>query len=221
MVIQMSTGNKIRVMVVDDQKELAEGIKSVLSIDPEIEVVALAHDGADALGKIRIFTPDVVLMDVRMPTMDGVIATQRIKTETPNVQVVILTTFDDSDYILSAINYGASGYLLKDIGSTALIDAVKNAYAGDTILPAKIARRIADAAKDVSVDKGSKLKRAFQMSDREVEIALMMYEGFTNRQISSALKISEGTTRNYISTIYIKTQSENRQGAIAAIKEIL
>ena len=217
----MSTGNKIRVVVVDDQKELAEGIKSVLSTDPEIEVVALAHDGADALGKIRIFTPDVVLMDVRMPTMDGVIATQRIKTETPNVQVVILTTFDDSDYILSAINYGASGYLLKDIGSTALIDAVKNAYAGDTILPAKIARRIADAAKDVSVDKGSKLKRAFQMSDREVEIALMMYEGFTNRQISSALKISEGTTRNYISTIYIKTQSENRQGAIAAIKEIL
>ena len=134
---------------------------------------------------------------------------------------MILTTFDDSDYILNAINNGASGYLLKDIGSAALIDAVKNAHAGDTILPAKIARRIADAAKNVAADREIKLKRAFGLSEREVEIALMIYEGFTNRQISSALKLSEGTTRNYISTIYIKTNSENRQGAIAAIRQVL
>ncbi|MFR1982928.1 MAG: response regulator [Christensenellaceae bacterium] len=127
-------------------------------------------------------------MDIRMPNMNGVVATQSIKAKYPDVKVVILTTFDDSDYILNAINNGASGYLLKDIGSTALIDAVKNAYAGDTILPAKIARRIADAAKNVSSDREIKLKRAFSLSDREVEIALMLYEGFTNRQISSALK---------------------------------
>ena len=217
----MAEGRKIKVVIADDQMVLAEGIKSVLETDKEIEVCGVAQDGFEALELVKTTSPDVVLMDIRMPNMNGVVATKRIKSEYPNVKVVVLTTFDDSDYILSAINYGASGYLLKDIGSTALIDAVKNAYAGDTILPAKIARRIADAAKDVSVDKGAKLKRAFQMSDREVEIALMMYEGFTNRQISSALKISEGTTRNYISTIYIKTQSENRQGAIAAIKEIL
>lgn len=211
----------IRVMVVDDQRELAEEIKSVLEVDEQIKVVYVAGNGAEAVSKIRSTQPDVVLMDVRMPTMDGVIATQRIKTENPSVQVVILTTFDDSDYILNAINYGASGYLLKDIGGAALISAVKNAYAGDTILPAKIARRITDAAKNVSVNREYKLKKEFNLSDREVEIALMMYEGFTNRQISSALKISEGTTRNYISAIYIKTQSENRLGAIAAIKEIL
>ena len=217
----MAEGRKIKVVIADDQMVLAEGIKSVLETDKEIEVCGVAQDGFEALELVKTTSPDVVLMDIRMPNMNGVVATKSIKMQYPDVKVVILTTFDDSDYILSAINYGASGYLLKDIGSTALIDAVKNAYAGDTILPAKIARRIADAAKDVSVDKGAKLKRAFQMSDREVEIALMMYEGFTNRQISSALKISEGTTRNYISTIYIKTQSENRQGAIAAIKEIL
>ena len=156
-----------------------------------------------------------------MPNMNGVVATQRIKAEYPDVKVVILTTFDDSDYILNAINYGASGYLLKDIGATALIDAVKNAYAGDTILPAKIARRIADAAKHVAADREIKLTRDFGLSDREVEIALMMYEGFTNRQISNALKLSEGTTRNYVSSIYVKTGSENRAGAIAAIKAIL
>ena len=212
---------KIRVMVVDDQRELALEIKSVLETDEKIEVVYVAGDGADAVSKIRALTPDVVLMDVRMPTMDGVVATQRIKTENPSVQVIILTTFDDSDYILGAISYGASGYLLKNIGGAALIDAVKNAYAGDTILPASIAKRITDAAKNVSVNREYKLKKEFNLSDREVEIALMMYEGFTNRQISSALKISEGTARNYISAIYVKTQSENRAGAIAVIKEVL
>lgn len=156
-----------------------------------------------------------------MPNMNGVVATQRIKTEYPNTKVVILTTFDDSDYILNAINNGASGYLLKDISATSLINAVKNAHEGDTILPAKIARRIASAAKDVAADREIKMKRAFGMSDREVEIALMMYEGFTNRQISSALKLTEGTTRNYISAIYIKTDSENRQDAIRAIAQVL
>ena len=160
-------------------------------------------------------------MDIRMPNMNGVVATQRIKAEYPEVKVVILTTFDDSDYILNAINNGASGYLLKDIGGSALIDAVKNAYAGDTILPAKIARSIAAAAKNVSADREIKLTRAFSFSDREVEIALMMYEGFTNRQISAALKLSEGTTRNYVSSIYVKTHSENRAEAVNAIKSVL
>lgn len=212
---------KIKVMVVDDQKELAEEIASVLLTDGGLEVVGTALDGFDALEKMPTLQPDVVLLDIRMPNMNGVVATQRIKAEYPDVKVVILTTFDDSDYILNAINNGASGYLLKDIGGNALIDAVKNAYAGDTILPAKIARRIADAAKHVSADREIRLMRAFSMSDREVEIALMMYEGFTNRQISAALKLSEGTTRNYVSTIYIKTNAENRAGAVEAIKQVL
>lgn len=212
---------KIKVLIADDQVILAEGIRSVLETDPELEVTDLAFDGFDALSKMEKNLPDVVLMDIRMPDMNGVVATQSIKSRYPDVKVVILTTFDDSDYILNAINNGASGYLLKDIGSTALIDAIKNAYAGDTILPAKIARRIADAAKTVASDREIKVKRAFGLSDRETEIALMLYEGFTNRQISSALKISEGTTRNYISSIYIKTNSENRAGAAAAIKGVL
>lgn len=212
---------KIKVLITDDQTELAEELKSVLETDPKMQVVGTATDGFDALQKMRDIQPDVVLMDIRMPNMNGVVATQRIKTEYPDVKVVILTTFDDSDYILNAINNGASGYLLKDIGSNALIDAVKNAYEGDTILPAKIARRIADAAKHVAADREIKLMRAFALSDREVEIALMMYEGFTNRQISAALKLTEGTTRNYVSSIYIKTNSENRAGAVQAIKAVL
>ena len=212
---------RIKVMVVDDQEDLAKEICSVLSTDADLQAVGIAMDGLDALQKMSAYQPDVVLLDIRMPNMNGVVATQQIKTQYPDVKVVILTTFDDSDYILNAINNGASGYLLKDIGSNALIDAVKNAYAGDTILPAKIAKRIADAAKHVAADREIKLSRAFSLSDREVEIALMIYEGFTNRQISSALKISEGTTRNYVSGIYEKLGCENRASALETIKAVL
>ena len=213
--------DKIKVLLADDQLPLAQELKNVLETDESLEVVGIATDGFEALSLMKTITPDVVLMDIRMPNMNGVVATQRIKAEYPQVKVVVLTTFDDSDYILNAINNGASGYLLKDIGGSALIDAVKDAYQGDTILPAKIARKITDAARFVAADREIKLTRAFALSDREVKIALMIYEGFTNRQISSALKLSEGTTRNYVSSIYEKMQSENRTEAVAKIKEIL
>ena len=216
-----NSGKKIRVLIADDQTILAEGIKSVLETDLGWETARIAGYEAEAMEKCRVWRPDVVLMDIRMPNMNGVVATQRIKSEFPDTKVVVLTTFDDSDYILNAINHGASGYLLKDISSSALIDAVKNAYAGDTILPAKIAKRIADAAKDVTASRELRLKRAFLLSDRETEIALMMYEGFTNRQISSALKLTEGTARNYISAIYIKTGSDNRTSFLRVVKEVL
>ena len=171
----------IKVLLVDDQQILAEGIKSVLKTCKEIEVVGIALDGAQAVDACEKLKPDVVLMDIRMPNMNGVVATKRIKETDADIKIIILTTFDDSDYILSALNNGASGYLLKDIGATALIDAVKNAYAGDTILPAKIAKKITDAAVMVTSDKEFKLKKNFNRSEREAEIALMLYDGFTNR----------------------------------------
>lgn len=211
----------IKVMLVDDQIILAEGIKSVLETSGDIVVAGIASDGCEAVELAVSVKPDVVLMDIRMPNMNGVAATKKIKETLPSCKIIILTTFDDSDYILSAINNGASGYLLKDIGSTALIDAIRNAYAGDTILPSKIAKKITDAALMVSSDREIKLKRAYGLSDREAGIAMMILEGFTNRQIASALKLSDGTSRNYISTIYLKLGVENRTAAIAKIKEIV
>lgn len=212
---------KIKVLLADDQAILADGIKSVIESCEDLEVVGIAHDGFEALQLLDETSPDVVLMDIRMPNMNGVIATREIKQKRPEVKVLVLTTFDDSDYILSAINNGASGYLLKDTSASALIDAVKNAYAGDTILPAKIARRIADAAKLVTSDREIKLKRTFGFSDREVEIALMLCEGFTNKQIAAALKLSDGTSRNYISAIYEKLNCDSRSAAVAKMKDVL
>ncbi|MDE7301162.1 MAG: response regulator transcription factor [Clostridia bacterium] len=211
----------IKVMLVDDQIILAEGIKSVLETSDDIRVVGVASDGTEAVEMADSLKPDVVLMDIRMPNMNGVAATKKIKETRPECKIIILTTFDDSDYILSAINNGASGYLLKDIGSTALIDAIRNAHAGDTILPSKIAKKITDAAIMVSSDRELKLKRAFGLSEREAGIAMMLLEGFTNRQIAAALKLTDGTSRNYISAIYLKLGVENRTAAISKIKEVI
>ncbi len=210
----------IKVLLVDDQQILAEGIKSVLQTSSELSVVGIASDGLRAVDACMQLKPDVVLMDIRMPNMNGVVATKRIKEIDDNIKIIVLTTFDDSDYILSAINNGASGYLLKDIGATALIDAIKNAYNGDTILPAKIAKKITDAAAMVTNDKEYKLKRAFNLSEREVEIALMLYDGFTNRQIASALKLTDGTSRNYISSIYLKLGVDGRAAAVEKIRSL-
>lgn len=212
---------KIKVLLADDQTILADGIRSVLTSCPDFEVVGIAADGVETVELTEKLKPDVILMDIRMPNMNGVIATQEIKRRRPDIKILILTTFDDSDYILNAINNGASGYLLKDTSSSALIDAIKNAYAGDTILPAKIAKRIADAAKMVSSDREIKLKRRFGFSDREVEIAIMLYEGFTNKQIANALKLSDGTSRNYISSIYVKMECDNRTDAVEKMKAVI
>lgn len=210
----------IKILLADDQTILTEGIKSVLETCPDFKVVGIAQDGAEAVKLCESLKPDVVLMDIRMPNMNGVVATKRIKEIDDRVKIIVLTTFDDSDYILSAINNGASGYLLKDIGATALIDAVKNAYAGDTILPAKIAKKITDAAAMISSDKEYKLKKAFNFSEREVEIALMLSDGFTNRQIASALKLSDGTARNYISAIYLKLGADGRAAAVEKLRNL-
>ena len=213
---------KIKVMIVDDQVILSEGIRSVLASSDELDVIATAADGKESLelmeqGKV----PDVVLLDIRMPNMNGVVTTGEIKKRFPDVKILILTTFDDSDYILSALNNGACGYLLKDISAPALIDAVKNAHAGDTILPAKIARKITDAARMVTSGREIRLRKEFGLSERETEIAVMLFDGFNNRQIASALNLSDGTARNYISSIYLKLGCDNRAEAIAKMKEAL
>ena len=213
---------KIKVMIVDDQVILSEGIRSVLASSEDLDVIAVAHDGQEALDEMEKGSlPDVVLLDIRMPNMNGVVTTGEIKKRYPDVKVLMLTTFDDSDYILSALNNGACGHLLKDISAPALIDSIKNAYAGDTILPAKIAKKISDAAKLVTSDRELRLRRAFGLSDREVEIAVMIFEGFNNRQIASALNLSDGTARNYISAIYLKLGCDGRADAIARMKELL
>lgn len=213
--------NKINVVLADDQQILLEGIKSILETDSDIQVVETANNGKKAIEAVEKHIPHVVLMDIRMPEMNGVECTKIIKDRWPSIAVLMLTTFDDGEYIVDALRFGASGYLLKDISGVKLIQAVKDAYNGDTILPSSVAARIAGKLSERIVEPGEKLKKVLGLSEREVEIAVMISQGFTNRQISSALFISEGTVRNYTSSVYGKLGVEDRTMAAIKIKEIM
>jgi len=211
----------IKVLLVDDQKILLDGLKAILETDPGIEVISTALDGNMAIESIERQTPDVVLMDIRMPEMNGVECTRVIKGKWPRLAVLVLTTFDDEKYIVDALKNGACGYILKDISGDKLIQAVKDAYNGENILPAKVAARIVQKVSGRLDSPKDKLKKALGLSEREVEIAVMLSQGFTNKQIASALFISDGTVKNYTSAVYGKLGVEDRTAAAIKIRQLL
>jgi DNA-binding NarL/FixJ family response regulator len=221
--------DKIRVLIADDQTLMRDGLKTILELEENIEVVALAKDGVEALAFCAKIDPQVVLMDIRMPNMDGVECTKLIKETYPNIVVLILTTFDDEDFIVKALSYGATGYILKDIQGDALIKAICDAHKAAFILPSKIAIKLAGKiSKDLDhkFEAPKKTREAtglnsLDLSDREIEIAKMISEGFTNKQIASALYISGGTVKNYVSNLYSKIGISDRTAAAIYIKNLL
>jgi DNA-binding NarL/FixJ family response regulator len=221
--------DKIRVLIADDQTLMRDGLKTILELEENIEIVALAKDGVEAIRLCAETRPQVVLMDIRMPNMDGVQCTKLIKDTFPSIVILILTTFDDEEYIVKALSNGASGYILKDIEGDGLIKAVQDAYKGNFILPSKIAIVLAGKiSKDYSKDtkntakvNESKLLCSFGLSEKEIEIAKMLAQGFTNKQIASALYISGGTVKNYVSNLYSKIGISDRTSAAIYIKDLL
>jgi DNA-binding NarL/FixJ family response regulator len=206
----------IKVLLVDDQIILLDGLKAILETDNSIKVIGTVTSGETAITAIKRMAPEVVLMDIRMQGMNGVECVKRIKEEWPNIAVLMLTTFDDEEYILDALRYGACGYLLKDISGEGLLKAVKDASNGDTILPSRIAAQIAGHITVKPRSNEEMVRSAFGLSEREAELAVMLAKGFTNKQIASALFITEGTVKNYISSIYRKLGVEDR--TLVAIK---
>ncbi|MFD4675477.1 response regulator [Lentzea sp. NPDC058450] len=182
-----------RVLVVDDQRLIREGIASLLGLQPGIEVVGTAADGHEAVEQAVVLAPDVVLMDVRMPGVDGVEAVALIRRRAPSCRVVMLTTFDDEDYVVRSLRAGATGYLLKDLPSQELAAAVKLAAAGVAQFDPAAAARLA-AALDRTGDREP-------LTVREVEVLRLVASGATNREIADRLHLSEGTVKNHISRI--------------------
>jgi DNA-binding NarL/FixJ family response regulator len=200
----------IKVIVIDDQSLMRDGLEIILNSDSELKVVACGENGKEAIELSQRFIPDLVLMDLRMPIMGGVEATKVIKNRLPNVKVLLLTTFDDEEYIIEAMNSGASGYIFKDIEKVKLIEAIKECVKGSFIMPSKVA---AILAKHAVKKEQAPLKEDFKelnLTDREIEIAVMITEGFTNKQIASALYITDGTVKNYVSSIYSKIGINDR-----------
>jgi len=211
---------KIRVLVADDQRLVRDGIASLLSIQDGIEVVGTASNGEEAVEQALAQKPEVALMDIRMPIMDGVEATRRIKRELPECQVLMLTTFDDEEYVLDALSAGACGYLLKDIPANDMASAIKAAYQGIYQLDPGVAGKMLLA---LSADRGrtepaiAVPHTAADLSAREVEVLRLIAKGASNREIAEHLVISEGTVKNHISNILNRLGLRDRtQAAIYA-----
>jgi DNA-binding NarL/FixJ family response regulator len=216
-----STAAPVRVLVVDDQRLIREGIASLLSIQPGITVVGMASDGREALEKAIALDPDVVLMDVRMPECDGAQATGRIRRELPRCQVVMLTTFDDEEYVVQALRAGAAGYLLKDLPARELADAVRLARSGIAQFDSQAAGRLASAlARHPAAEGGDNSgsgKTGHSLTAREVDVLRLIARGATNREIAAHLFLSEGTVKNHISRILNRIGLRDRtQAAIYA-----
>ncbi len=213
---------KITILIADDQTLMREGLKIILDLEEDMEVVATAENGKQAYQLAGEFKPDIVLMDIRMPEMDGVESTKLIKRDYPDIAVIMLTTFNDEEYIIQALSYGAGGYLLKDIPGNKLIEAVRNGANGTLILPAPVAAKLSAKLSQITLE-GRLMDKTFpiKLSEREKEIASLIVEGETNRQIANRLYISEGTVKNYISTIYSKIGISDRTKAALYLRGYL
>lgn len=202
----------INTVIVDDQEIVREGLKMILSLHHEIRIVGEAANGEELLNMLEKISPDVVLMDVRMPIMDGIEATKRLKSKWPEIKVIILTTFQEDEYIFSSLKYGADGYVFKDAGSDVIMESIRAACSGNMLLNSTVSKKIMGAIKEFpdtkQEDKYLELKNI--LTPREIDVCGQILKGKSNRDIGKALFVTEGTIKNYISHILDKLNLSNR-----------
>ncbi|MFE2062228.1 response regulator [Streptomyces sp. NPDC059467] len=214
-----SSGSPVRVVVADDQQMVRQGFTVLLNAQPGIEVVGQAVDGLDAVVQVAELTPDVVLMDIRMPELGGIEATRRIVGEHPDIKVLVLTTFDLDEYVYEALRAGASGFLLKDASADKLAEAVRVVAAGDALLAPGITRRL--IAQFSQLDGGrvrAPLKtRVGELTERETEVLALIAQGLSNAEIAERLVVAEQTVKTHVGRILVKLGLRDRtQAAVFA-----
>ncbi|MEU7852725.1 response regulator transcription factor [Nonomuraea sp. NPDC049141] len=200
----------IRVLLVDDQELMRRGLRKLLEIEDGIEVVGEAADGWEALAAVPRSTPDVVLVDARMPRMDGVELTARLAAEHPRIAALVLSTFEEDAYIFGALRAGARGYLLKDCTPEELIAGIRKAYEGETVLDGPVATRLVAELRGWPRGPVSPFRGQELLSGRELEVARMIAVGATNREIAARLFITEGTVKNHVSSMLRKLGLRDR-----------
>lgn len=205
----------MNVILADDQLMIRESLKIVLESEPDITVAGTAQDGVQALAPLEKHNVDVAVLDIRMPKMDGVLCTREIKKRFPDVKVIILTTFDDDDFVYSALRYGASGYLLKGLDTRELVKAIRTVHQGGAMINPDVAHKVVDMFSRVSQTTGIEVEpeQEAALSDTERAIIREVGKGKSNREISKTLFLSEGTVRNYLSGILSKLDLRDRTAA--------
>ncbi|MCP4360986.1 MAG: response regulator transcription factor [Chloroflexi bacterium] len=207
----------MKVIICDDQAIIREGLELLLKLESEIEIVGLAPNGFEAVEMVEQESPDLVLMDLKMPGMNGVEATRRIRTQHPTVKVLVLTTYDDDEWVFDAIRAGASGYLLKDTPREAVIDAIKGTVAGKSFVDPAVAGKLLNQVASKQVQPTSLITD--KLTQRETEVLHLLARGLSNAEIAAKLHLSEGTVRNHVSAIFAKLDVADRtQAAIIAIQ---
>lgn len=205
----------LKILIADDQVLLAEALRTLIELEDEIRVVAIAGNGQQAYQQTLQLAPDVVLMDIQMPEMNGVESLRQIKRARPQTLVFMLTTFDNDSYVMEAMAAGADGFLLKDIRPEQLIAVIRQTVEGYCFMPTAVVRRL--SRRSVVPGPGTASQPSADLSSREREIARLMAMGLTNQQIAGQLHLTDGTVKNYISVIYAKLGTSDRVQAIARL----
>jgi DNA-binding NarL/FixJ family response regulator len=205
---------RVRVLVVDDDDLMRAGLHSVLASDESMEVVGEAGDGRQAIARTRELRPDVVLMDVRMPDLDGISATREVLAASPHVKVVVLTTFEEDDYIFGALSAGASGFLLKRTSPEDLIAAIHLIAAGDSLLSPSVTRTVIDRMAQRPPPDSTARGRLEQLTPREREVFELIAQGLTNQEIAAALFVEESTVKTHVRRVLTKLRLRDRVQAV-------
>jgi DNA-binding NarL/FixJ family response regulator len=214
----------IKVLLADDQDILVEGLKLILGMEQDVEITGTVNNGKKAYEACKWKKPDVVLMDIQMPELNGVEATAMIKKDFPEIKIIVLTTFNDDQYIYDALKNGASGYLLKDTSPSEIAKAVRTVYNGGALIQSEVAVKVIDKFSQLANKAVDKIidKRAELLTEREIEILRLIAEGKNNKEIADQLFLSQGTVKNHITRVLIKLDLRDRtQLAVFALKNDL
>lgn len=210
----------VRVLIVDDQALFREALATLLEVQPGIEVVGEAADGEQAVRLCAELRPDVALMDLRMPVLDGIAATARLRAEQPGVRVLALTTFDDDEDVFAALRAGAVGYLLKDVSSTRLVEALVAAERGESVLQPSVAAKLVARVARLPAETPRAQPLVTPLSERELEVVRLLADGRSNREIAKSLFLAEGTVKNLVTSVLSKLQVRDRTQAALRAREL-